>query len=608
MPKFARRATTALITLVAVLGLTVADGHNGLLAEPFDRDWTVTTSIGAAGEQAYAVVVQPDGKYVLGGYTETGGVDRDFALARYNVDGTLDQQFGQLGGPAGTWRTITDLAVDSNGRIVAVGNAIVNNNYDVIVARYLGDGTLDPNFGYIMVDSGGTDVAFAVDVLPSNKILVAGYRSNGGVYEATAMRFNSDGSLDGSFGTFGIAVHPLPGGSASTRAMTVDHQGRIVLAGFGEVGGQYKFLVARLLSDGSLDGSFGTGGFFTSLAGQFEGMAMSIVEQSSGRLVIAGHTEFVSPRNLILMGLRPNGTLDPAFGVSGITTLAFGNYDLQGSSLGIDGASRLVLGGYVQRPGSNYDFIINRFSSDGILDTSFGDGASIIQQLGASADFLWDMVILPDGRILGAGSSYQNGGYDFALTRYTPRPQISLPIWRATLDPNGGTCADNTPRTATWTSVFVGYRYLPGPTDCSRPGHVFAGWADTTTPTVARTFPLLTDPSSNTQRYFVAENVDLTAIWKPLPTAVPELVVFANFFCGPCTNAWLIHSPSEHATNYDYTLDNMPITCTTDIAVFGLRACELTGLPHSTPLTATVTPRNTHGNGPIANATFTLSP
>ena len=187
-----------------------------------------------------------------------------------------------------------------------------------------------------------------------------------------------------------------------------------------------------------------------------------------------------------------------------------------------------------------------------------------------------------------------------------PAPVSFVPLYRATLNPNGGTCIDSASRTETWTTSFVGYRYLPGSTDCTRPGYAFGGWANTSTPTIARTFPLLTDPADNTQRYFVADNLDLVAVWKPLPTVVSDLVVFANFFCGPCTNAWLIHTPSEHATSYDYTLNSTPATCSPSVTVLGLHACQLTSLTAGTPLTATVTPRNTDGTGPSTTTTFTL--
>jgi hypothetical protein len=135
---------------------------------------------------------------------------------------------------------------------------------------------------------------------------------------------------------------------------------------------------------------------------------------------------------------------------------------------------------------------------------------------------------------------------------------------------------------------------------------VFAGWANATTPDTVRDLPLLVDPATDTKRYFVAENVDLFAVWKPLPTSVGELTVFANFFCRQCTNAWLIHGSSEHATSYDYTINTTPVTCAPSVTVFGLQACQITGLPSGTPLAATVTPRNSDGVGPSATARLTL--
>ena len=251
------------------------------------------------------------------------------------------------------------------------------------------------------------------------------------------------------------------------------------------------------------------------------------------------------------------------------------------------------------------------------------------------ADFPLDLAVSPDDTYLYVANNFSSSVSKIRLSDYTvtpiaigarpsrlaiggpgcwPQPQADpppspvsfVPLYRATLDPNGGTCVDPTARTETWTASFVGFRYLPGPSDCTRPGYAFGGWANTTTPTVARNLPLLTDPATNTQRYFVAENLDLVAVWKPLPTAVSNLVVFANFFCGPCTSAWLIHTPSEHATSYDYTLNATPTTCSPSVTVFGLHACQLTGIQSGTPITAAVTPRNTDGTGPSTTTTFVL--
>ena len=184
------------------------------------------------------------------------------------------------------------------------------------------------------------------------------------------------------------------------------------------------------------------------------------------------------------------------------------------------------------------------------------------------------------------------------LLDLTPAP---VPVWRVDLDPNGGTCHDGSTRNEPWVSVFVGYRYLPSATDCTRPGHVFAGWADAATPSVVRSFPLLSDPSDNERRYFIAENLDLIAVWTPVPTpeAITNLQVFANFLCGPCTTVWLIHEPVD--VDVSITVDETNATCNQTGTVFGLTVCELTNL---TPGNRTVTVTPMHGKP--TSVTFTL--
>lgn len=93
-----------------------------------------------------------------------------------------------------------------------------------------------------------------------------------------------------------------------------------------------------------------------------------------------------------------------------------------------------------------------------------------------------------------------------------PAPVLT-PVWRATLDPNGGVCLDSVARTEMWTSVFIGHRYLPNSSDCTRDGHHFAGWATADELTTIATFPLLVDPSDGEQRAFLAANANLVAIW-----------------------------------------------------------------------------------------------
>ena len=122
-------------------------------------------------------------------------------------------------------------------------------------------------------------------------------------------------------------------------------------------------------------------------------------------------------------------------------------------------------------------------------------------------------------------------------------------LWRAALDPNGGVCADGgTRRDAEWMKMFVGYGYVPGASDCTRPGFTLSGWANVATPDTVRTLPSLIDPSDGKRRFFVAENVDLVAVWEPVvnPPATPSVFVGSlGLFCSDCGVFLLWNAPSD---------------------------------------------------------------
>ncbi len=217
-----------------------------------------------------------------------------------------------------------------------------------------------------------------------------------------------------------------------------------------------------------------------------------------------------------------------------------------------------------------------------------------------------------DGSTIAGGSFSSNGGFTtngwvatFRLVEPIVAP-VPVPFWRATLAPNGGSCLDaSTAQDTPWVSAFIGYRYLPGPSDCSRKGYSFGGWANSTTPNTARKFPLLTDPSDGQRRYFVAENVDLIAIWTKLPEAISDLTVFANFLCGPCTTAWLLFTTPTDATDFAVAVNGTVSSCAQEGTFSGLSLCELTRLTPG-PTTFDVTPLRGSERGPTATTIVTM--
>ena len=141
-----------------------------------------------------------------------------------------------------------------------------------------------------------------------------------------------------------------------------------------------------------------------------------------------------------------------------------------------------------------------------------------------------------------------------------------VPVWRASLDPAGGVCTDGgVSRTASWTSAFVGYRYLPGESDCSRSGYTFSGWARTSSPSTVVSLPVLDDPADGARRAFVSENVDLVAVWTALPEVKAPTVfgAYPGFFCRNC-GAWLVWNQPANATSVSVTQGSR-VVCTSSV-------------------------------------------
>jgi hypothetical protein len=184
----------------------------------------------------------------------------------------------------------------------------------------------------------------------------------------------------------------------------------------------------------------------------------------------------------------------------------------------------------------------------------------------------------------------------------SPAPPLTS-IWRAVLDPNGGTCTDGTARSQPWTSVSLGYRYLPGASDCTKPGYTFTGWARTTTPTIPVDLPLLVDPSDGVRRYFVASDTDLVAIWtkNPEPKTPTIFAALNGFFCRNCGN-WLIWNKADNATAVNVTSGNRTVCTSLKITFGDWTICNDLQAPRGTT-TYTLTATNGTTTSPPITAT-----
>ena len=447
---------------------------DGSLDTSFDADGKVTTSFNNYYEHANTVAIQADGKIIAAGITDlsSGGNWRS-ALVRYNTDGSLDNSFGAGGKVLGAGAGISEIALQADGKIIAVG--------DNTIARYNGDGLLDVSFG----TSGIVTTNFSgssVDIQADGKIVAAGY--SGFCYDEencfsdfALARYNADGSLDISFDGDGKVTTDLGSYYDVANRVAVQPDGKIIAAGIGNDNSveYYGFTVVRYHGDGSLDASFDGDGKVTGIFGSFSS-ATSVVLQSDGKIVVSG-TAYDTESNFALVRLNTDGSLDVSFDADGKLMTDFGYYDF-GNDVALQADGKIVAAGFSNSTLST-DFALSRYNPDGSLDGAFdGDGklttswlvissaanAVVVDERqnytstffvgysgnGANDDFaitqrveFWNSnkmitpvgnsddranaaAIDPDGRIIAAGYSYNGSGRDFALVRYFSTPTGSM--------------------------------------------------------------------------------------------------------------------------------------------------------------------------------------
>ena len=273
-------------------------------------------------------MIQPDGKIVLAGGAGDGA---DFAVARFNTDGSFDTTFGTGGKvttdfSGSTYVAGYGVARTPDGKIVVAGiKEFVGTgfDYDFAVARYNDDGSLDTSFGAggkVTTDFAATDdIPYTVAVQSDGKIVVAGITDPGNAANFGLVRYNVDGSLDATFGTGGKVSTDFGANLEPGNGVTIQADGKIIVAGFTVVGSSNAdFALARYNSDGSLDISFGTGGKVTTGFGSNSEVAISVVTQPDGKIVVTGSTASgVAGTGADFATVRYNsdGSLDTSFGI-----------------------------------------------------------------------------------------------------------------------------------------------------------------------------------------------------------------------------------------------------------------------------------------------------
>src|SRR5690242_369082 len=210
----------------------------------------------------------------------------------------------------------------------------------------------------------------------------------------------ASGDLDSSFGTAGKVTLAFPGANDVARATAIQSDGKIIAAG---TDGN-DFMLVRYNSNGSVDTTFGSSGRVTTdFSGSID-QAFAVLIDSNGKYVAAGSsTNPSSGTDVALARYNTNGSLDVSFGTGGKVTTDFFNNSDQAFAIAIDSSQKIVIGGRAFNPGSppstpstSFDFALARYSTTGVLDSTFGTGGKVTTDFDHGVDQISSIAIQSD--------------------------------------------------------------------------------------------------------------------------------------------------------------------------------------------------------------------
>jgi len=356
-------ACTGIAYAQAVTQLDAAFGLNGRIA--------VELGVKNSG---HAVVVQPDGRIVVGGSSSQGGA-LNFSLIRFNQDGSLDTSFN------GEGSVVTSIAA-GDAEILALG------------------------------------------LLSDGRIVAAGYSHNGADRDFTMACYLQDGRLDRAFGHKGVVVTPVGSSNEEITAVTVNAHDMITVAGTVEGTAGRVLATARYYADGELDNTYGEQGVSIIGIGE-DATAEGIIERLDGSYVISGTCKEKKGTSLILVGISLDGILDRSFGLKGVGAPSGSFIASEGYRLVADSNGLLYVAGSVGGAGKR-DTALFRFTKTGKPDISFGNQGTLVTKVSEADDVLYDVTVAKNG-VVGSGYTTDAGTRQFLVVNYA-ESSSSVPV------------------------------------------------------------------------------------------------------------------------------------------------------------------------------------
>lgn len=435
-------AKSGLVIAAAILANThLAAQQPGDLDPSFGNGGIVTTQFGISTEFIVDVIedmaVQPDGKIVAVGSSRLNGQKR-FTFARYNPDGTLDPSFGQNGSvifaPGSLYGNfVMSVHLVDNGKILCSArfydpDAEVATSWPVLF-RLMSDGSFDPSFGQNgMVDChhfGQHNVwAGYMEIQSDGKMVLSGYYDD----KMMSLRYNVDGSIDTGYGDGGKCVITIPDAASSyVNQMTLQDDDKAILVGMYSGTGNFKWVIARVGTDGQLDPTFGDGGIKLMDIGYGHDMATAVAMLDDGKILVGGHSWIANDPVLMydfaMVRLNPDGSQDMTFGKT--DGMFYGRYEEEGcnyiNDLAVAPSGNIYAAMNVQSEifGTSVAGLLALDPNGNQLST-FGEAGYSATPLNGSTNTEITMVMQPDLKIIIAGECFRNDGtgVPFTMARF----------------------------------------------------------------------------------------------------------------------------------------------------------------------------------------------
>ncbi|HEY9116152.1 MAG TPA: T9SS type A sorting domain-containing protein [Bacteroidales bacterium] len=378
--------------------------------------------------------IQDDQKIIAAGISYDAVYNASTNVFRFMPDGSIDTDFatnGIFNFSLNNEANIFSCAIRPNGKIVLVGSTTDYVDYRILIIQLNSDGTLDNSFGdngvvvqkISILEGYFEDHGLAMTLQNDGKILVAGRSLNSDYFfSPVVVRFTVNGTLDTSFGTNGVASITVDGSDNDFDCITLQDDGKIVVAGHYELGLQYfGMLVARFNSNGTLDPTFANSGVFIESFGNVDDEGFGVAINSEGKIIVTGFSATASfTYSMLLMQLTSSGVLDVSFGNGGTVYSNLADYNV-GAAITIQEDDKIIIAGGTGAlpPGGDSEMAVWRYNPDGTLDDTFGDEGISFIQFDASYDEALAMALQIDGYIVivGKARDVQNQNLDFAMAR-----------------------------------------------------------------------------------------------------------------------------------------------------------------------------------------------